>query len=164
MKASIELALRTREVNQLFERKINGDRLFIEAILHKFNIVINRCNQQDPHALIAYKQIEQQIQDLTRQFTTEITKFEMILQKKKILENKKIDFLAQFKPTISISNPLALQLVETIEVYDKLTAIMKLLNLAGCFETNTIYFGNIKRIQKIVNNGFSALLLAPVSI
>ena len=61
MKINIELSLRTREVYQLFERKINGERMFIEAILHKFNTVINRCQQQNSQALLIYKQINQKI-------------------------------------------------------------------------------------------------------
>lgn len=159
MKASIELALRTREVNQLFHRKINGDRLFIEAILHKFNIVINRCNQQNPQALTAHKQIEQKLQDLTRQFTAEITKFEMLLTKKKYFDNKTINFLSQFHLKITVTNPLALQLIELIETYDKLIAMLKFLGLAGCFKEDEIYFENIKRIQKSTNSVLSKILL-----
>ena len=41
-------------------------------------------------------------------------------------------------------------------------AVLKLLNFAGCFEADEIYFGNIKRIQKIANQGFSEILLAPI--
>ena len=160
MKANIELTLRTREVYQLFERKINGNQLFIPAILHKFNRVMQDYNQQESEAFSIYKWIESKMQQLTQQFAAEITKFETILQKKKLLENKRIDFVVQFKTIIAITNPLTIQLVEIIEIYDKLMAILKLMNLAGCFETDEIYFQNVKRIQKIANQGFSEILLA----
>lgn len=54
-----------------------------------------------------------------------------------------------------------MQLIEFIEIYDKLIAIVKLLHIAGCFESDEAYFGNIKRLQKIANAMLSALILAP---
>lgn len=159
MKANIELSLRTREVYQLFERKINGDRLFIQAILHKFNIIINRCNKQEPHALVSYQQIEQQMQDLTKQFTSENKKFELLLAKRKDFDSKRVHFVVQFFPTVIVTNSLAMQLVELIEFYDKLVATLKLLHLSECFGTDEIYFENIKRIQKLTNRILSEILL-----
>ncbi len=158
MKASIELSLQTREVYQLFKRKINGDRLFIDAILRKFNIVINRCNQQDPEALIAYQQIEQKIQELTKQFTTETKQFELLLSKKNNFDSGKIHFVIQFRPSIIVSNSLSIQLVGLIDIYDKLVSQLKLMNLAGFFEETQDYFANIKRIQKIFNQTASSLI------
>ena len=55
-----------------------------------------------------------------------------------------------------------IHLIEFIEVYDKLIAVLKLLDVFGYFETNEIYFGNVKRIQKIANQGLSDLLLTPI--
>lgn len=160
MKASIELSLRTREVYQLFQRKINGDRLFIEAILHKFNIVINRCQKKDPQALITYKQIEQLTQKLIKQFMNETIRFEQLLAKKKKFDSKNISITVQFLPSIIVTNPLAMQLIELIETYDKLTASLKLLHLAGCFDEDGIYFENAKRIQKLANQSLSRIILS----
>lgn len=42
MKATIELTLKTREVYTFFERKLNGNRLFIHAIQHRINSVRNQ--------------------------------------------------------------------------------------------------------------------------
>jgi len=72
MQATIELALKTREVFKLFERRIDDDRLFIEAVLHKFNSVMRQCKQQMPGALFAYDQIEQALIALTRKFIDEV--------------------------------------------------------------------------------------------
>ena len=159
MKTHIELSLKTSEVYQLFERKINRDRLFIQAILHKFNIVINRCNQQEPQALLTYKQLEQKLHRLTKQFGNEIIKFRLLLAQKKNFDNNKISYAVQFKPIITLTNPLAMQLVELIETYDELIAVHKLLRFAGCFESDGIYFENVKRIQKLVNQQLSGFIL-----
>lgn len=163
MKASIELALRTREVYQLFERRISGDRLFIEAILHKFNIRMNRCRQRDPLALAGYKQIEKII-EFSQQFTDEITRFETLLAMKKDFAHTKFSYTPQFRPVMIVTNPLSLQIIGFIEIYDKLIATLKLLRLTGCFESDDIYFSNIKRYQTIVNQILSELLLQPATI
>lgn len=162
MKVSIELSLRTREVYQLFERKINGERFFIDAILHKLNRVINRCQNQEPHAVAIYNQMEQKILDIEQQFINEMVRFELLLSKKKGFESKKVNFIIQFRPSLIISNPLGLQLIQFIETYDRLMATLKLLHLAGCFETEGLYFGNVSRYQKMANQILSSLVLTPI--
>ena len=158
MKASIELALRTREVYQLFERRINGDRLFIEAILHKFNIVMNQCRQQEPLAHLTSKQMEQNIVKLIQQFSAEIAQFEALLEKK-VFAGKQANYVVQFRPTIIVTNPLTIQLIKFLEIYDKMFTILKILQLAGCFESDEIFWNNTKRYQKMVNQMLSDLLL-----
>lgn len=163
MKISIELSLRTREVHQLFQRKIDGDRLFVEAILHKFNLIMNQYRHPDHQRRSIYQQIEKKMQALTEQFSEELTRFESFLAKRKEFDNKKLDFIIQFKPTLIVTNPLTLRLIEFIEVYDRLIAMLKLLHLAGCFEADDMYYGNIKRIQKVANQGLSSLMLTSIS-
>jgi len=164
MQVNIELSPRTHEVYQLFERRINGDRLFIEAILHKFNIVLNRSRQRDQQALTRYATMQQTIIDITRQFFSEFTKFEALLTKNKSFENKKVSYTVIFQPSMIVTSSLAMHLIEFIETYDKLIAIVKLLHLAGCFASDDAYFGNIKRHQKIANQMLSNLLLARTTI
>ncbi len=164
MKASIELALRTREVYQLFERRISKNRLFIEAILHKFNVVMNRCKQRNPQALAYYKQIEKNIVGFTQQFTNEITRFETLLTMKKDFAHTKVSYIPQFRPVIIATNPLSIKLIEFIEIYDKLMATLKLLQLAGCFESDEVFWGNTKRYQKIANQMLSDLMLSSATI
>jgi hypothetical protein len=163
MKVSIELALTTREVYQLFERKISGDRLFIAAILHKFNIVINRCRQRDLLALAIYSQMEQKIIKLSQQVTDEIANFETMLAKKKDFSGAKVSYVTKFRPAIIVTNPLAMQLIKFIGIYDKLISTLKLLQLAGCFESDDVFWGNIRRCQKITNQMLSDLVLTPTT-
>ncbi len=164
MKAEITLNLRTREVYQLFERKISGDRLFIEAILHKINIVIGRCRRQDPVALKILYEMEQQLNTLAQEFAAEVKHFEMLLSKKKEFKDKQINFVVQFYPKIAVSNPLSMKLAEFIEIYDRLIAILKLLRLAGCFDTDEIYFSKIKQHQKSTNQVLSKILLQKLNL
>lgn len=159
MKAEITLNLRTREVYKLFERKISGDRLFIEAILHKMNIVIGRCRRQDPVALKVLYEMEQQINTLAQEFAAEVKRFEVLLSKKKEFKDKQINFVIQFHPKIIISNPINMKLAELIEIYDQLISILKLLRLAGCFDTEQAYFNHIKQKQKIANQSLSRIIL-----
>lgn len=163
MKVNIELALRTREVYQLFQRRINGERLFIEAILRKFNVVMNRCRQQKPQALACYKEMGQRIIGFIQQFTDEIVRFETLLAKKQDFASKKISYIVKFRPVIIVSNPLAIQLIEFLETYDKLIAALKLLQLAGCFESDEVFWGNTKRYQKMANQMLSKLVLTPAT-
>ena len=160
MQVNIQLSLRTQEVYQLFVRRISGDRLFIEAILHKFNIALNHSRQQPPQALIRYTEMRQKITGLTQHFNSEAVRFETLLKKKKNFENKKISYAVKFQPSIIVTNPLTIQLIEFIEIYDKLIAILKLLHLAGCFDSDEAYFGNIKHFQKVANTMLSDLILA----
>ncbi|HAT1863932.1 TPA: AcaB family transcriptional regulator [Legionella pneumophila] len=159
MKAKITLNLRTREVYKLFERKISGDRLFIEAILHKINIVIGRCRKKDPVALKVFYEMEKQLNALTKTFSSEIKSFEDLLTKKKEFKDKQINFVVQFYPKIIVCNPMSIKLAELIEVYDQLIATLKLLRLAGCFDSDDIYFSNIKQHQQSTNQALSKILL-----
>lgn len=159
MKAEITLNLRTREVYKLFERKISGDRLFIDAILHKINIVIGRCRRQDPIAIKVMYEMEQQLNARTQEFASEIKRFEALLSKKKEFKDKQINFVVQFYPKIIVCNPLNMKLAELIKVYDHLIATLKLLRLAGCFDTDETYFKNIKYHQKTINQALSTILL-----
>ena len=151
MKVSVELSLRTREVYQLFERKMDKDRRFLEALLHKFNILMGGCRRGEASALKIFHQMEQNMLTLTQQFSNEIESFNALLQKQKDFADKKINFIAQFHPSIIVSNPLCMHFVEFIEVYDTLIATLKLLFLAGCFVIDDDYYENIKRIQKLAN-------------
>ncbi|MFT4059658.1 MAG: hypothetical protein QM652_08930 [Legionella sp.] len=159
MKAEITLNLRTREVYKLFERKISGDRLFVEAILHKFNIIIGRCSKQDPIAIKALNVMDQQVNVLAQKFSAETKRFEILLSIKKEFKDKPINFVVQFHPKIIVCNPLSMKLAEVIEAYDSLIANLKLLRLVGCFDTDEAYFKNIKKYQKTANKALSELIL-----
>ena len=160
MKASIELSLRTREVHQLFKRRINGDKLFVEAILHKFNALTGLNQKNAPTAHNTYEQIEQAITHLTQQFNNEIASFEHILRNNKTLTEKKINFHEPFNCKIIVTNRLALHLVNFIETYDKLIATLQLLHLAGCFAADGDCYANVRRLQQAANQMLSKSLLA----
>ena len=151
MQANIEISLKTREVFKLFERKIDGDRLFINAILHKFNILTRQCRQKIPNALIDYNQTEQNILALIQQFTDELNRFETVLESRRGFTGTKINFIAQFHTTITVNTLLSIRLIEFIKIYDRFIAVLKLLYISGCFASDSDYYANIRRTQKSAN-------------
>lgn len=104
--------------------------------------------------------MEKQLNLLTQEFASEIKRFEEILFKKKEFKDKQINLVEQFYPRMIVSNSISLKLVELIEIYDQLIAILKLLRLAGCFETDESYFANIRQKQKLTNQTLSRFFLS----
>lgn len=159
MKATITLELKTREVHHLFTRTINNKRLFMDAILHKLNQIAGAYQKEMPNADLRYQSIQEDLQNLT-QYLADQTKLLMAtLQKNLVLCDKTLTFKTQFFPVVRLENPLAFTLVTCIEQYDKLVMTIKLLHLAGCFESTQAYYANIKRIQKVVSCGLSGIIV-----
>jgi len=159
MKVTMTLELKTREVNQLFERRINGDRLFIDAILHKLNQITGAYRKNIPNAATHYQSVQQDLQNLTQYLANQTKSLTTTLQQNSVLRNKTLTFKTQFFPMVRLENPLALTLVTCIEQYDKLVTTVKLLHLAGCFESTQAYYANTKRIQKKMNLGLSRIII-----
>ncbi|WP_457589177.1 AcaB family transcriptional regulator, partial [Legionella pneumophila] len=105
-------------------------------------------------------EMEQQLNVLTEEFTSEVKRFEELLAKKKEFKDKQINFVVQFYPKIIVCNPLSMKLTELIEVYDRLIATLKLLRLTGCFETDEAYFTHMKQKQKLTNQSLSRIILS----
>ncbi|MCH9757402.1 MAG: hypothetical protein K0U37_09465 [Gammaproteobacteria bacterium] len=158
MKVIVTLELKTHEVNQLFKRRINGERLFINAVLHKFNRITGLCQKQTQGTQETYQLIEKSMLSLTQQFSDETSRFKETLGKQKGLGDKKITITSTFHPKIAVENPLAVHLIEFIEAYDNLVAKLKLLHLAGCFRSKQDYYANITRIQKLSNRMLSKII------
>ncbi|MCH9690049.1 MAG: AcaB family transcriptional regulator [Gammaproteobacteria bacterium] len=158
MKVTITLNLKTREAHQLFQRKINNDRLFFNAILHQLNKIARLCRKEIPGAHEHYQNIQENLNKLSQQFTDEAKCFRAMLQKEEILKNKKITFHPRLSQKVIIENPLTINLMKLIEAYDELISIFKLLHLAGCFQSTQDYYANIRRIQKIVNSALSQVI------
>ena len=87
MKVTITLNLKTREANQLFQRKINGDRLFINAILHKLNKITGLCQKKVPGAHETYQSIKKSLNGLSQQFADESKAFQNILKKEETMSS-----------------------------------------------------------------------------
>lgn len=159
MKATVTLELKTREVHHLFTRTINNKHLFIDAILHKLNQIAGAYQKETPHADVPYQSIQEDLQNLTQYLADQTQSLTATLQKNPILYNKTLTFKTQFFPVIRLESPLAFTLVACIEQYDKLVTTIKLLHLAGCFESTQAYYANIKCIQKMMNCGLSRIIV-----
>ncbi|MBA2656827.1 MAG: hypothetical protein H0U70_07545 [Tatlockia sp.] len=158
----IEVPLRTREVYTLFERKLKGERLFLEVIQHKINRLIGKSKEQDENATFTINQFKEKMTGLTAHFITETTRFEQLLNKKKVLQGKTIQFVIKFRPTLVIYNSLSLSLVQFLESYDNLIATIKLLRLADCFCSEMDYFHTKSIYQKMANQLLSSMIVTSI--
>lgn len=161
MKKTIELDLKNREVYQLFERKIKGNRLFIDAVLHKLNQVSRHSSPQSTTDINIHQRIEHTLLQITQEFIDEIQRFEQVLRKKQEHDDPTNTLVLSFKSQITINNTLDVKLIDFIKSYDTLVAILKCLQLTGCFATHETFFINTKRIQRSVNLVLSTIVLTP---
>ena len=152
MQLTIDLHLKTREVYKLFELKISDTRFFMDAVLRK----INRIDLVAPKIKL---QIEQDLRSLIAEFSQKTACFEKMLDNNKNIRIKSINVSTQFHTKIIITNKLGILLVEFIERYDSLIALIKLLHLSGYFDSKQAYYINRKHVKKMGNKMLSKLLL-----
>lgn len=163
MRTSITLELKTREAYQLFTRKIKGEHLFIDAILHKFNKIDRLAKKNIPGAIEQYNTLKHRLSILAQQFETDNQNHLGLIQKNSILRGKAISVKTQFYPEIKVKNALTVDLIQLIQRYDTLFSTIKLLHLAGCFESTQDYYANIKCVQTKLNQILGHMLAAPVA-
>jgi len=157
MKIIVTLNLANREVVHLFSRKIDGKRLFMNTLLHKFNKVISAC-QESLHL------IEQMLAELSHQFERDIMVYSALLARKQSLSMQSTEVIRQFHPKIIVCNQLGMQLVTLIEVYDCWMTTLKLLRLAGGFEQEADYYVNIHRGQREINRALGKIISISLSL
>jgi hypothetical protein len=155
MQITIDLHLKTREVYKLFELRISDTRFFMDTVLRK----INRIDLVAPKIQL---QIEQDLRSLITEFSQKSAFFEKILDKNKNIKAKAVNIIPQFYSKITVTNKLGLLLVEFIEIYDNLIALIKLLHLAACFDCDDAYYTNLRNVKKMGNRMLSNLLLLSV--
>lgn len=153
MKVTITLNLKTREVYQLFQRKMQDGRFFMDAIFHKINLLSCRTE-----CSLAMEQIKLSLLELTQKFDDESDFFEGILEKK---EYKKITvhYEKNFHPVVNVTHLIHGYLIDFVKVYDCLIATLKLLLLAGCFLNEKDYYSHVKIRQKLANQMLSGIIL-----
>ena len=152
MQLTIDLHLKTQDVYRLFELKIGDTRYFIDSVLKK----INRIELMTPEA---HLQIERDLKLLISDFTDKTEAFEKMLDNNKSIKAKAIKITSQFHTKITITNKLGLLLIESIRIYDNLIALIKLLRLAACFDSDAAYYTNLKNVKKMGNRVLSNVLL-----
>jgi hypothetical protein len=155
MKATITLELKTREAYHLFTRKINGDRLFIDTILHKLNKITGACRKKDAKVIEQYQYIKRKFLELKNYFKIEDKKLISILQEEECLKGKIITTRSQFHPILEVENSLTMELIQVLEHFDSLMATVRLLFLAGSFKSSSAYYTSISKYQKILNQVLS---------
>ncbi len=158
-KTSVTLELKTREAHHLFKRTISGNRLFIDAILHKLNKIVALSKKDGAKTEACYQITKQRLRNLTNYFSNENLQLLEVIQREPALKGKTITFKAQFYPKISLENSLTYELIKLIERYDALISTAKLLYLTGCFESESAYYTNIKRFQVMINQALGQIVI-----
>ena len=152
MPLTIELHLKTHEVYRLFELKIDEKRLFMDSVFKK----INRIDLTAPDT---YLKIEQDLRSLISEFTQKTELFEKMLESNTKMKTKTINVTPRFHTSIHLTNKLVILLIEFINCYDNLIALIKLLHLSACFDSDKAYYINLKHIKKMGNKALSNFLL-----
>ncbi|KTD23919.1 hypothetical protein [Legionella maceachernii] len=161
MKANLELTLITREVHYCFVRKVKDKRYLIPAIQHRINRLMNTSQQNNEQATLLLKEFKGKITELTDHFIAETTRFKELLQQKALFHNKPIHFIGQFRKKMILENELSPLLAYFLECYDRLVAILKLLHLAGCFNSEKDFKHTLNNYHKMANHLFCFLLFTP---
>ena len=154
MQLTVELHLKTHEVYRLFELKISDKRFFMDAVLQK----IHRIDLVTPEIKLP---IEQNIRSLIAEFTEKIAYLERVVANNKNIRAKEINVIPQFYSKMIVTNKTGLLLVELIESYDNLISLIKLLNLAACYDSDEAYYANLRQVKKMGNRMLSQILLLP---
>lgn len=157
MKIVVTLNLANREVLHLFSRKMDGKRLFMDALLHKFNKVMGVC-QESIH------QIEQMLSELSHQFERDIMVYSELLAHKQSPSIQSTAAIRQFHPEIIVCNQLGMQLVKLIEAYDCWMTTLKLLRVTMGFEQEEDYYVNIRRGQREINRALGKIFSVSLSL
>ena len=152
MPLTIELHLKTHEVYRLFELKIDEKRLFMDSVFKK----INRIDLTAPEA---HLQVEQDLRSLISEFTQKTELFEKMLENNTKIKAKFIHVAPKFHTSIHLTNKLGILLIEFINCYDNLIALIKLLHLSSCFDSDAAYYTNLKNAKKIGNKMLSNIFL-----
>lgn len=152
MSLTIELHLKTFEVYRLFEFKIDEKRLFMDSVFKK----INRIDLAAPET---HLQVEQDLRSLISEFTQKTELFEKILESNTKMKTKTINVTPRFHISIHLTNKLGILLIEFVNCYDNLIALIKLLHLSACFDSDAAYYTNLKNVKKIGNRTLSKILL-----
>lgn len=163
MRASLTLSLVNQESMHFFSKRLKSGNTLYEAAIRKVNLLLKKTKDYNACALLTTVALDEKIKQSTAYLFDELDKFEGQLEKRQFPGLKKVQFIPQFSPDVSCSNPIHVSLIEWVEVFDKLISTLKLLNLSGCFESREAFFTVKRRFQKHANGLLSAIIVQSTS-
>ncbi|STX55510.1 Uncharacterised protein [Legionella beliardensis] len=161
MTAIIRLTLVNQEAAQLFGRTLKNGHLFFERVQLKIGVLIKESFNHNAHALISLYTLYDELLHLHAHFDDEIDKFEALIEKRKKLGAKTIEFKAQFTHEMAASHGFFMVLADLIELFDKLMTTLKLLHLLGLFDSCHTLYTQKERYQRELNFFLSKLIQTP---
>lgn len=163
MQATMKLDIVNKETMNVFNRTISGKDNYFERVCVKIGLFIKDSLLNNAYALVTLYQLHDEIFNLSAYFDDEIDKFEGQIEKKKVLDPSKVNFIARYHHDIPYSNALTCALYELMERFDKLISILKLLHLSGSIESKATFYQLKQRYQKRLNILLSQIIQAPSS-
>ncbi|STX81581.1 Uncharacterised protein [Legionella busanensis] len=161
MTAIIRLTLVNQESAHLFSRTLKNGHLFFERVQLKIGVLIKESLNYNAHALIRLYTLHDELLHLHAHFDDEIDKFEALIEKRKNLGAKTIEFKAQFTHEMTASHGFFMVLADLIEIFDKLMTTLKLLHLLGLFDSCRTLYTQKQRYQRELNCFLSKLIQTP---
>ena len=161
MRATATLNMVNQETAALFKTSLKNGNNFMERVYVKIGLLISKSILNNAHALITLFKLQDEMIELCGYFDDEKDKFEGLIEKRKVLKAKNINFMARFKQEVDCSNALSLHLMELIEGYDQLLCSLNLLHLSGLIDGRGSFYQLKERYQKRLNTFLSNIVTSP---
>lgn len=163
MQVTMKLNIVNKEVMSVLNRTMPNKDNYFERVFVKISLLIKDSIKGNAYALVSLYQLHDEILSLSAYFDDEIDKFEGQIEKKKVLDPSKINFIAKYHHDLACNNALSLALYELMEGFDKLISTLKLLHLSGSMESRPAFYQLKERYQKKLNALLSKIIQTPSS-
>lgn len=163
MQATLKLNIVNKETMNVLNRTLPNKDNYFERVCVKIGLLIKESLLSNAYALVTLYQLHDEILNLSAYFDDELDKFEGQIEKKKMLDPSKVNFIAKYDYDMPYSNALAGSLYELMEVFDKLISMLKLLHLSGSIESRPAFYQLKQRYQKKLNLLLSQIIQTPSS-
>lgn len=160
MRSIVTISLANHELATLFERRLSGNRLFMDQVTLKLGLMVRQCMDGNVQALVSLMHIQEKILNEIDYVFDETDKYQGRIDKRSNSTNRnKVEFTKHFKGKISCSNEISFNLVELFNQYDELISKLKHFLLIGGFEDRVGFFAVKSRYQKRLNRLLSEIVL-----
>lgn len=163
MQTTMRFDIVNKETMNLLKRTLPNKDNYFERVFVKISLLIKDSIKGNAYALVSLYQLQDEILNLSAYFDDEIDKFEGQIEKKKVLDPNKINFIAKYHYDLACNNALSLALYELMEGFDKLISTLKLLHLSGSMESRPAFYQLKERYQKKLNTLLSKVIQTPSS-
>ncbi len=161
MQATLNLKIVNKETMNVLTRTLPNKANYFERVGVKIGLLIKESLLHNAYALVSLYQLHEEILNLNAYFDDEIDKFEGQIEKKKVFDCSKVNFIAQYHYDMPCQDALRLALYELMQGFDKLISTLKLLHLSATLESRSAFYQLKERYQKKLNSLLSEIIQVP---